>query len=92
MLRCGLRRLLLGRYLNGVSDKLYDSAEDLGVTVTLDMGACGYQDVKYFHQHSNDVDWVFVDHPSYHRAGESPTACQRCPKTPSCHCLSTKLL
>ncbi len=67
-----LRLLLLGRYLNGVSDKLYNSAEDLGVTVTLDMGACGYQDVKYFHQHTNDVDWVFVDHPSYHRAGGTP--------------------
>ena len=39
------------------------------MTVTLDMGACGCQEVKYFHQHSNDVDWVFVDHPSYHRAG-----------------------
>ena len=52
-----------------MSDKLYAGAEDLGVTVTLDMGACGYQEVKYFHQHSDDVDWVFVDHPSYHRAG-----------------------
>ena len=42
------------------------------MTVTLDMGACGHQEVKYFHQHSNDVDWVFVDHPSYHRAGACP--------------------
>ena len=23
----------------------------------------------FFHQHSDHVDWVFVDHPSYHRAG-----------------------
>ena len=57
------------RYLNGVSDKLYASAQDSGLRVTLDMGACGYQEVGYYHEHSSGVDWVFVDHPSYHRAG-----------------------
>ena len=64
--------MLDGRYLNGVSDKLYSSTEDLGVRVPLDMGACGVQEVGYFHQHSEGVDWVFVDHPSYHRAGVTP--------------------
>ena len=29
----------------------------------------GLQEVGYFHQIKNGVDYVFVDHPSYHRAG-----------------------
>ena len=53
-------------------DELYSQAEDLGVRVPLDMGACGLQEVAYFHQHSDEVDFVFVDHPSYHRAGALP--------------------
>ncbi|CAK0737501.1 hypothetical protein CVIRNUC_000923 [Coccomyxa viridis] len=58
------------RYQNGTAvDELYSQAEDLGVRVPLDMGACGLQEVAYFHQHSDEVDFVFVDHPSYHRAG-----------------------
>ena len=40
--------------------------------VPLDMGACGIQEVAFFHQHSDGVDFVFVDHPSYHRAGVLP--------------------
>ena len=61
------------RYQNGTAnDELYSQAEDLGVRVPLDMGACGMQEVTYFHQHSDDVDFVFVDHPSYHRAGVLP--------------------
>ncbi len=58
------------RYMNGKSDKLYEGAFDTGCRVSLDMGACGLQEVAFFHQHSDNVDWVFVDHPSYHRAGE----------------------
>ena len=61
------------RYQNGTAaDELYSQAEDLGVRVPLDMGACGLQEVAYFHQHSDGVDFVFVDHPSYHRAGVLP--------------------
>lgn len=58
------------RYLNGSkSDELYEGALDTGCRVSLDMGACGLQEVGFFHQHSDGVDWIFVDHPSYHRAG-----------------------
>ena len=57
------------RYLNGVSDGLYEGALDTGLRVSLALGACGPQEVGFFHQHSDHVDWVFVDHPSYHRAG-----------------------
>ncbi|BDA44490.1 Soluble starch synthase 1, chloroplastic/amyloplastic [Coccomyxa sp. Obi] len=57
------------RYMNGKSDKLYEGAFDTGCRVNLDMGACGQQEVAFFHQHSDHVDWVFVDHPSYHRPG-----------------------
>lgn len=55
--------------MNGKSDALYAGAFDTGCRVSLDMGACGIQEVAFFHQHSDGVDWVFVDHPSYHRAG-----------------------
>ena len=61
------------RYQNGTAaDELYSQAVDLGVRVPLDMGACGLQEAAYFHQHSDGVDFVFVDHPSYHRAGVLP--------------------
>ncbi|KAL2527470.1 Starch synthase 1 [Abeliophyllum distichum] len=29
----------------------------------------GVQEVKFFHEYRGGVDWVFVDHPSYHRPG-----------------------
>lgn len=57
------------RYLNGTkSDKLYEGAFDTCVKSKL---GCfeGLQEVGYFHQIKNGVDYVFVDHPSYHRAG-----------------------
>eukprot|EP00898_Chlorokybus_atmophyticus_P005620 jgi/Chlat1/6059/Chrsp4S06337 len=56
------------RYLNGVSDALYDSALDLQVRINLPLFQ-GVQEVAYFHSFKNGVDWVFVDHPAYHRAG-----------------------
>ena len=51
------------------ADKLYDSTQLLDVTVQLDLGECGMQEVSFYHQHKNNVDFVFVDHPVYHRAG-----------------------
>eukprot|EP00884_Botryococcus_braunii_P007478 jgi/Botrbrau1/16731/Bobra.0301s0003.2 len=57
------------RYLDGKSDELYEAAKDTGVRLSLPLGACGEQTVGFFHLHRDDVDWVFVDHPSYHRAG-----------------------
>ncbi|KAK9809081.1 hypothetical protein WJX72_009092 [[Myrmecia] bisecta] len=57
------------RYLNGKSDDLYESAKDLHSPLTLDLGACGEQTVSFYHVHKLHVDFVFVDHPCYHRAG-----------------------
>ena len=58
------------RYLNGTkADELFALAEDLGQKVWVDMGACGWQEVGFFHLHRDGVDWVFVDHPSYQRPG-----------------------
>jgi starch synthase len=57
------------RYLNGTkTDKLYEGAFDTCVKSKL---GCfqGLQEVGYFHQIKNGVDYVFVDHPSYQRAG-----------------------
>jgi len=58
------------RYLNGTkADDLFAAAEDLEQKVWVDMGACGWQEVGFFHLHRDGVDWVFVDHPSYQRPG-----------------------
>lgn len=58
------------RYQHGTKqDKLYDSAKLLDVTTQLDLGECGLQEVSFYHQHKDNVDFVFVDHPVYHRAG-----------------------
>eukprot|EP00191_Tetraselmis_sp_GSL018_P001478 CAMPEP_0177599634 /NCGR_PEP_ID=MMETSP0419_2-20121207/13107_1 /TAXON_ID=582737 /ORGANISM="Tetraselmis sp., Strain GSL018" /LENGTH=669 /DNA_ID=CAMNT_0019092399 /DNA_START=189 /DNA_END=2198 /DNA_ORIENTATION=- len=57
------------RYLNGVTDARYSEAEDTGSRVTFNLGVCGDQTVGYFHQHTNGVDFVFVDHPCFHRSG-----------------------
>lgn len=66
LLRGGTRVL---RYLDGKSDELYEPAKDTGLRLGLPLGACGEQTVGFFHLHRDNVDWVFVDHPSYHRAG-----------------------
>ena len=59
------------RYLNGqaANDERYKQAEDLQTPVTLDLGSSGQQTVDFYHLHKDHVDWVFVDHPSYHRPG-----------------------
>jgi len=64
--------VVLPRYMQGsAADDIYADAVDTGVTATLNLGNCGPQQVKFFHQRSEEdnVDWVFVDHPSYHRPG-----------------------
>lgn len=53
------------------ADKLYDSAKLLDVKAQLDLGDCGAQEVTFYHEHRGSVDFVFVDHPVYHRAGLS---------------------
>ncbi|ONK80542.1 uncharacterized protein A4U43_C01F18980 [Asparagus officinalis] len=56
------------RYLNGVSNKNYDNAVDLGRRININCFG-GLQEVAFFHEYRAGVDWVFVDHPSYHRGG-----------------------
>ncbi|XP_028550476.1 starch synthase 1, chloroplastic/amyloplastic-like isoform X7 [Dendrobium catenatum] len=56
------------RYLNGVSDKKYAASFDTGVRIKVP--CFGDQpEVGFFHEYRAGVDWVFVDHPSYHRPG-----------------------
>lgn len=57
------------RYLNGVTDGMYDCAHDMGCQIPLQLGQHGHQEVKFFHVAKKGVDWVFVDHPCYHRSG-----------------------
>ena len=57
------------RYQNGSkSDVLYDGAFDTCVKSKVGCFG-GEQEVGFFHQMKNDVDYVFVDHPSFHRKG-----------------------
>jgi len=57
------------RYQNGSkSDALYEGAFD--TCVKSQVGCFGAaHEVGYFHQMKNDVDYVFVDHPSFQRKG-----------------------
>mmetsp|Transcript_34102 Transcript_34102/g.87208 ORF Transcript_34102/g.87208 Transcript_34102/m.87208 type:complete len:687 (+) Transcript_34102:172-2232(+) len=57
------------RYMNGKTDARYAEAEDTGCCVTFNLGTCGDVTVRYFHQHKDGVDFVFVDHPCFHRSG-----------------------
>ncbi|CAN4085707.1 unnamed protein product [Withania somnifera] len=57
------------RYLNGgPSDKKYANSVDLDVRATIHCFR-GAQEVAFYHEYREGVDWVFVDHPSYHRPG-----------------------
>ncbi|CAI5492668.1 unnamed protein product [Closterium sp. Naga37s-1] len=56
------------RYMNGVTDKLYAGAFDMQCRIKC---FCfeGAHEVAFFHEFRDGVDFVFVDHPSYHRPG-----------------------
>ncbi|KAK9204555.1 hypothetical protein WN943_014817 [Citrus x changshan-huyou] len=57
------------RYLNGTAaDENFTLAKDLGCCMKI---CCfgGEQEIAFFHEYREGVDWVFVDHPSYHRPG-----------------------
>ncbi|KAG7974281.1 hypothetical protein I3843_06G041100 [Carya illinoinensis] len=57
------------RYLNGsTADKNFASAVDLKRRIKVYCFG-GVQEVDFFHEYRDAVDWVFVDHPSYHRPG-----------------------
>ncbi|XP_051138174.1 soluble starch synthase 1, chloroplastic/amyloplastic isoform X2 [Andrographis paniculata] len=56
------------RYINESSLAKFDNAVELEQRAQI---YCfdGVQEVGYFHEYRGGVDWIFVDHPSYHRAG-----------------------
>lgn len=56
------------RYINGSTNQRFASAKDFGCHSTI---YCfeGEHQVGYFHEYRSGVDWVFIDHISYHRAG-----------------------
>ncbi|BBN06964.1 starch synthase [Marchantia polymorpha subsp. ruderalis] len=57
------------RYMNGTADDLhYKSAFDAQCRIKIGCFG-GLHEVAYFHEYRAGVDWVFVDHPSYHRPG-----------------------
>ncbi|RAL51464.1 hypothetical protein DM860_010966 [Cuscuta australis] len=57
------------RYLyGGLSDKKFKNLVDLDKKIKIHW-ADGEQEVSFFHEYREGVDWVFVDHPSYHRPG-----------------------
>ncbi|XP_043716336.1 soluble starch synthase 1, chloroplastic/amyloplastic-like [Telopea speciosissima] len=57
------------RYLRGdPKDKVFGGAFDVDCRIKI---PCfdGLHEVAFFHEYRAGVDWVFVDHPSYHRPG-----------------------
>eukprot|EP00250_Pteridium_aquilinum_P011159 c19873_g1_i1 orf=306-2249(-) len=56
------------RYLDGVNDAKYKAAFDVQCRIKITCFEAVHE-VAYFHEFRAGVDWVFVDHPSYHRPG-----------------------
>ncbi|KAK2658741.1 hypothetical protein Ddye_005274 [Dipteronia dyeriana] len=57
------------RYLNGTAgDKKFAAAVDVDCPIKIPCFG-GVQEVSFFHEYREGVDWVFVDHSSYHRPG-----------------------
>ncbi|KAI8020264.1 hypothetical protein LOK49_LG04G00234 [Camellia lanceoleosa] len=57
------------RYLHGgPSNKNFSGTSDVGCGIKVYCFG-GAQEVAFFHEYRAGVDWVFVDHPSYHRPG-----------------------
>ncbi|CAK9146552.1 unnamed protein product [Ilex paraguariensis] len=57
------------RYLDGgLSDEKFAGAVDSKCQIKVYCFG-GVQEVGFFHEYKAGVDWVFVDHPSYHRPG-----------------------
>lgn len=59
------------RYLNEANKKakIYEGAEDTGVSLKLDLHKGGVHDITYYHEMRDGVDFVFVDHLTYKRPG-----------------------
>ncbi|CAL9008851.1 unnamed protein product [Prunus brigantina] len=57
------------RYQNGTAaDQKFSGALDLDTHIKIYCFG-GDQEVAFFHEYREGVDWVFVDHPSFHRPG-----------------------
>ncbi|KAF7830723.1 soluble starch synthase 1, chloroplastic/amyloplastic [Senna tora] len=57
------------RYLRGTSqDSIYSGTVDLNLHSKIYCFG-GVHEVGFFHEYREGVDWVFVDHPSFHRPG-----------------------
>ncbi|RZC56493.1 hypothetical protein C5167_015346 [Papaver somniferum] len=57
------------RYLNGTpADRNFDGAVDTECKVKISCFG-STQEVQFYHEYKAGVDWVFVDHPAYHRPG-----------------------
>eukprot|EP00250_Pteridium_aquilinum_P016409 c23091_g1_i1 orf=552-2501(-) len=56
------------RYMNGVSDDKFAGAFDAQCRIKIQCFEAEHE-VAFFHEFRSGVDWVFVDHPSYHRPG-----------------------
>ncbi|XP_011044647.1 PREDICTED: starch synthase 1, chloroplastic/amyloplastic isoform X1 [Populus euphratica] len=57
------------RYLHGgLADKNFAGASELDCHIKVYCFG-GEQEVAFFHEYREGVDWVFLDHPSYHRPG-----------------------
>ncbi|KAK9672430.1 hypothetical protein RND81_12G100100 [Saponaria officinalis] len=57
------------RYIHGTAaDKIYAGAFDMNCRIKVNCFG-GEQEVAFFHEYRAGVDWVFVDHLSYHRPG-----------------------
>ncbi|KAL9225411.1 hypothetical protein vseg_001340 [Gypsophila vaccaria] len=57
------------RYIHGTAaDKIYAGAFDMNCRIKVTCFG-GEQEVAFFHEYRAGVDWVFVDHLSYHRPG-----------------------
>ncbi|EXC34231.1 hypothetical protein L484_010101 [Morus notabilis] len=67
---CGHRVMVVSpRYLNGTAaDKKFASVVDMESRIKVPYFG-GEQEVAFFHEYREGVDWVFVDHPAYHRPG-----------------------
>ncbi|KAI3853179.1 hypothetical protein MKX03_008269 [Papaver bracteatum] len=57
------------RYLNGtLADRNFDGAVDTECKLKISCFG-STQEVQFYHEYKAGVDWVFVDHPAYHRPG-----------------------
>ncbi|KAL5225683.1 hypothetical protein ABZP36_012322 [Zizania latifolia] len=60
--------VVLPRYMNGALNKNFANAFYTGKHIKIPCFG-GEHEVTFFHEYRDSVDWVFVDHSSYHRPG-----------------------